>query len=215
MNKATRLALATAVCSVSLFAQRRADPGTTKIPFAGTDAESALQKIFSNLGTGTNVYTSDGSAFSLAGPNSAAGFTQYEAIPFTPKSNATVEAVSAAIQYIGGTNQINLSIYSDASGAPGTLLAGPFTVKNVPIYPTCCKLASASVKPSFSVTAGAQYWLVADTPSAGTGSDFEGAWVFIPPSKLLVSVNSGVGLSWFTGPADIQEPAGAIYGSIP
>jgi hypothetical protein len=134
-------------------------------------------------------------------------------MPFTPKSNSTVEAVEAAIQYSSGTNQINLSLYSDASGAPGTLLAGPFTVKNVPTFYTCCKLATASVKPSLSVIAATQYWLVADTPAAGTGSDFEGAWAFVPPSKLSVGVNEGS--SWFSFPADVEAPAGAIYGSIP
>ncbi len=215
MKKTTMLVFALALCSASTFAQqlKTIEPNGKIFPSEGADPEPAvtLTKIFSNLGTGTNVYTSSG--WSLSGPLSSAGFTQYVAMPFKSKANAHIEQVRAAVQYSTGTNQLNLSIYTDSSGTPGTRLAGPFTVKNLPLYFTCCRVGIANVSPSVAITAGTQYWLVADTPASGTGSDFAGAWVFIPPTKMLVGINTGA--SWFSFPADVQEPAGAIYGSIP
>ena len=215
MNKPTKIVLAIAFCTTSLLAQRVVHPSDrNEFPFAGTDsAPPTLQKIYSNLGTGTDVYV--GSGFLLTGPNSAAKAVQYLSIPFTPNSNSTVEVLSAAIQYSSGANQINLSLYSDSAGTPGTLLAGPFIVKNVPTYYTCCKLATAVVKPSLSVTGGTQYWLIADTPPAGTGSDFQGAWSFVPPLKSTNAFNLGNGEGWFPQADSIEEPAGAIYGTVP
>src|SRR5450755_1283125 len=114
-------------------------------------------------------------------------------MPFKPKANAHVSQIRAAVQYSGsGVNQVNLSLYSDVSGAPGVLLAGPVTVKNLPTFFTCCELATANI-PSTAVTAGTQYWVVADTPSTGTGSDFYGVWAFVPPSKSLVGADLGGG----------------------
>ncbi len=215
MKKTRGLVVAITLCSASLFAQQSKSiqsNGTIFASEAEQDAPAALQKIFSNLGTGTSVYTN--SAWTLSGPTSAQGFTQYVAMPFKSKANAHVEQVRAAVQYLGtGTNQVNLSLYTDASGTPGTLLAGPIVVRNTPLFFTCCKLAIANFSPGVAITAGIQYWVVADTPAAGTGSDFAGAWAFVPPSKLPVGINQGS--NWFSFPADIQEPAGAVYGTIP
>lgn len=110
----------------------------------------------------------------------------------------------AAAEYSCGANQVNLSLYSDHSGAPGTLLAGPVTATNLPIYFSCCKLAVANFSTGVSVTAGTQYWVVADTPSSGTGSDFNGVWEWVGPSKSTVGVSNGGGWGWFQ--AAIQEP---------
>ena len=173
---------------------------------------AALQKIFSNLGPATSAYSNGG--WNLDGPTSLAGSSQFMAMPFKPKANAHVSQIRAAVQYSGsGANQVNLSLYSDVSGAPGVLLAGPVTVKNLPTFFTCCELATANI-PSTAVTAGTQYWVVADTPSTGTGSDFYGVWAFVSPSKSLVGADLGGG-GWFSFGAAIQEPAGAVYGTIP
>lgn len=214
MKKTAMFVFAIALCGASLQAQK---PKTVEYEgvarFDAPAVEPAtLQKIFSNLGPATAAY--QGSAWSLNGPNSIAGSSQFIAMPFKPKANAHVTQVRAALQWnSNGANQVNLSLYSDVGGAPGVLLAGPVTVKNVPVYFTCCKLAIANL-PSVAVTAGTQYWVVADTPSTGTGSDFYGVWSFIPPSKLLVGADLAGG-GWFSFQATTQEPAGAVYGSIP
>jgi len=213
MKKIAMFVFAIMLCTASLYAQK---PKT--IDYAGrigaptVDEPAVLTKIFSNLGPATAAYA--GSAWLLTGPLSASGGSQFIAMPFTPKQNAHVSQVRAAVQYnASGANQVNLSLYSDASGAPGTLLAGPVTVKNLPTFYTCCKTANASF-PAVAVTAGTQYWIVADTPTTGTGSDLEGVWCFVPPTKILVGADENSG-GWFNFASGSNEPAGAAYGSIP
>jgi len=114
---------------------------------------AALVEIYSNLGSATSTYTQLGLA--LFGPLSVYGTSEFAAMSFTPKANAHVSEVSAAIQYNGtGANQVNLSLYSDTRGVPGVLLAGPVTVTNLPNFQSCCKLAVAGFESSVAVTSG-------------------------------------------------------------
>jgi len=172
----------------------------------------ALKKIYSNLGTKTDLYN-DTNGWLLAGPNSlGSALLEFVAMPFTPKSNSTVEQVQVAVHYLGsGANQVNLSIYADSGGAPGTLLAGPVTVTNLPESGTCCALAVASFTP-VAVTAGTQYWVTGDTPLSGTGSDFTGTWSWV--TKDLGEWGDGSPYGWSVLPVD-GLPAGEVLGTIP
>jgi len=105
---------------------------------------------------------------------------------------------------------VNLSIYNDASGAPGTLLAGPVTVTNLPSFGTCCTLAIAYFSP-VAVTGGTQYWVVADAPASGTGSNFAGIWDY---AARVFPVAFDEGAGWVASSADAL-PAGEVLGTIP
>jgi hypothetical protein len=170
----------------------------------------ALSKIYTNLGKPTDLYN-DTEAWTISGPTSDIGFALSLALPFTPKSNSHVSQVQVAVQYFSGGNQVNLSIYGDTSGAPGTLLAGPVTVKNLPAAATCCLLTVANFTP-LAVTAGTRYWVVADTPLTGIGSDFDGSWDWIARPVILLAGNHGAGWYGFNGDA---LPAGEVLGTIP
>jgi hypothetical protein len=205
------------ILNLTLFAQTGEGPRTTRtrekstIHVAADDAPAALTKIYSNLGSKTDAY-SDTEGWSLSGPAAADGFTQFDGMPFTPKVNSTVKQVQVAVQYRAGANQINLSIYTDAGGAPGTLLAGPVTVANLPTFGTCCALTVANFSP-VTVTAGVRYWVTADTPSTGTGSDFEGAWDWVAKPVYPQARNKGAGWAVLNGtPA---ESAGEVLGTTP
>jgi hypothetical protein len=210
MKTASTLVFAIALCSTSLMAQQ---PKTVqwlggRTPIEAADAEpAAMQKIFNNLGKSPNTY--HGGGFVVLGPAATNG-PQSIALPFTPKADSHIDQVRTAIQYISGANQVNISIYADASGVPGTLLAGPVTVTHLPTFFHCCKTTTANFS-SVSVTGGTQYWIVADTPASGTGSDFTGAWNFVY-SKLSLGSNSGTG--WFAFDPN-EEVAAAVYGTIP
>jgi len=170
-------------------------------------APAGLTVIYTNLGKKGDLYNCCG--FILSGPNSAFG-SVFTAMPFTPKSNSHISDVRVAVQYSSGANQINLSIYDDSGGVPGTLLAGPVTVTNLPDTDTCCLLAVAAFTPT-AVSAGAQYWVVANTPLTGVGSDFYGTWE--KAGKVIpFAVNRGS--SWFAGSADVL-PAGEVLGTVP
>jgi hypothetical protein len=141
MKKTAVFVFALALCSASLFAQKAKTieyTGSIGVPTA--EQPETLTKIFSNLGPAATAYSSG--AWLETGPLSAGASSQFIAMPFKPKANSHVSQLRAAIQWDGsGANQINLSLYSDVSGAPGVLLAGPVTVTNLPTYFTCCKLA--------------------------------------------------------------------------
>lgn len=172
-----------------------------------------LTTIYTNLGPKTDAYLgSDG--WDITGFNSFGGSSSaFEiALPFTPKSSSHLSQVRAALQYDGsGSNQVNFSIYSDAGGTPGTLLAGPVTVTNLPNFPSCCTLAVANFTP-LALTGGTQYWIVANTPASGPGSDFVGVWNW--NHKTLPFAGSNGVNGWFAEIGDTW-PAGAVLGTVP
>ena len=173
------------------------------------EAPPCLERIYSNLGKSkTDLYETE-IGWGIFGPNSSSGFTEFVGMPFTPKSNAQVEQVRVALWYFGsGANQVNLSIYADAGGGPGTLLAGPVTVTNLPPSGTCCSLAVAKFT-RLAVTCGTRYWVVADTPLTGIGSDSEATWAFIP-THIPQAFNNGSG--WSVDNGLTQEAAGEVLG---
>jgi len=214
VKKALLLACLLTLCNLTLSAQTRRPPRIVHTPEKSSihvppqEAPAGLKMIYSNLGSKTDLYN-DLSSWYVAGPGQN-GYSEFEAIPFTPKSNSHVSRVEAAIHYFSGANQINLSLYGDANGVPGTLLAGPVTVTNLPAPGTCCTLAVADFTP-VAVTAGTQYWIVADTPLTGTGSDFTGGWSFV---HKIVPFASGGNFGWFANSANAL-PAGAALGTTP
>src|SRR5208282_4427201 len=172
------------------------------------ESPAVLKKIYSNLGTSKTDLYNDSQGWDIAGPNFQAGFPNSVALPFTPKSNSHVSQVQVAIEYSGlGDNQVNLSIYGDSGGVPGTLLAGPVTVTHLPEAGTCCLLAVANFSP-VAVTGGTRYWVVADTPRTGTGSDFYGVWVTVVKPAIPMAQNAN-DAGWSGVNADFL-PAGEV-----
>jgi hypothetical protein len=209
-----------ALCNLALLAQSGQGPRIvhtkekSAIHVPPQAAPAGLKKIFSNLGTKTNLYFDIG-GWLISGPNSTNGFYPSIALPFTPKSNSHVSQARAAVQYFfSGANQVNLSIYGDSGGIPGTLLAGPVTVTNLPDSGTCCTLAIASFTP-VAVTGGSRYWLVADTPASGKGSDFQGVWDTVATPVIPMAAYSDFeNEGWLAFNAD-KQPAGEVLGTIP
>jgi hypothetical protein len=207
------------LCNLTLFAQTGKPsrivhtPEKSAVHVPPQEAPAALKTLYSNLGTKTDLYL-DTTGWSLTGFNSYGGSSSaYSiALPFTPKSNSHVSQVRVAVQYYGsGANQVNLSIYGDTNGAPGTLLAGPVTVKNLPNAGTCCALAIANFSP-VAVTGGTRYWVVADAPLTGPGSDFVGAWDWVAKIILFGGTN---GVNGWYGMNTDGLPAGQVLGTVP
>lgn len=208
-------------CSLNFWGQTGKAPGVVHTPEQSAihlppqEAQAGSKIIYSNLGTASDLYTGNWS-WRLAGPNNSffPGSHQFVGMPFTPQSDAHVLEVRVAAQYFGtGANQVNLNLYSDASGTPGTLLAGPVTVTDLPEGGTCCALAVADFSP-VAVSAGIQYWVVADTPLSGTGSDLSGGWAFVAKIGATEWAQDIDNTGWFPAPSD-GLPAGGVLGTIP
>lgn len=220
MKKTLLLLCLMALSNAMLFAQAQHNARTSStteksaIHVPSQDEPETLAKIFSNLGKSKTDLYLDTVGWTVNGPN-AMGFTSYQwfGLPFTPKSNSHVSQVQAAVEWVAGDNQVNLSLYTDAGGIPGTLIAGPVTVSNLGTFGTCCKLAVANFSPT-AVTAGTKYWIVADTPTSGAGSNSWDAWAFIPTLYPQSFFNNNNG-KWLPVDGDAADAAAAVYGTIP
>jgi hypothetical protein len=100
-------------------------------------------------------------------------------------------------------------LYGDAGGAPGALLAGPVTVKNIPSIFDCCTGTYGRRFPAAAVASGTQYWIVASTPTTGTGAGFEEGWEYVVPPKISISYSQS-GNAWTSYPAGTIKLAGAV-----
>lgn len=204
------------LCNLTLFAQITKHPRIlhtkekSAIHVPPQEVPAGLTKIYSNLGSSKTDLYNDTGGWVFYGPGYGGGYGYFLGIPFTPKSNSHISQVRVAVEYEHGANQVNLSIYGDADGLPGTLLAGPVTVTNLPEPGTCCTLAVANFA-LVAITGGTRYWVVADTPAAGTGSDFYGLWAFVPK---IVPIASTTGFGWSVYSGD-DQPAGEVLGTIP
>lgn len=205
------------ICNLTMLAQTGNRPRSGQIAEKSAihtpppEISKTLTKIYSNLGSKKTDLYDDSDYWYVNGSNGLI-FPQQLGLPFTPKSNSHISQVQVAIQYQGlGANQVNISIYGDAGGVPGTLLAGPVTVKNLPAAGTCCGLAVANFTP-VAVTGGSHYWIVASAPSSGAGSDFVGGWNWSVNPQFVAGIDAGGG--WSTFNTD-SRPAGEVLGSIP
>lgn len=169
---------------------------------------AGLKVIYSNLGpTATNDYNDTEGYYVLGPSNSVGDPEQWIGIPFTPKANAHVEVLQAAIGWESGTKVVDLGLYSDNAGVVGTVLASGHSTQ-IPTFGTCCQVVTVSIT-STAVTAGTQYWLVA-TSDDTHAPNFTG--VFQSSNQANIGYNVGQA-GWGTFNAEV--PAGAVRGTIP
>lgn len=166
-----------------------------------------LATIFSNLGPTSSDAYNDTYGYYVLGPDNSIGDSeQYIAVPFTPKSNSTVEVLQVAVGYISGNNAVIVGLYSDSSGAVGTLLASR-EYRNVPNFGACCQLVTVEITPT-AVTAGTQYWIGVSTDDTHA-PNFTG--VFESSNSATTAYNPAQE-GWFT--FSNGWPAAGAYGSI-
>jgi hypothetical protein len=172
-----------------------------------------VQVLYSNLGSKTDTYT-DGSGWTISGPDSVLGFSQAIAIPWTPTTNSTIQGLQVAMQWAGdGTNNGAVAVFSDDNGLPGKPLK-VWNPSNLPTFGTCCALVTVEDKSGIKAAAGTQYWIAVGTDNGSTTAydvwDF--TWNEITGTVAFEGNVSTNGV-WetFTG----TLPAFAIYGTSP
>jgi hypothetical protein len=136
-------------------------PSSLITPATMTDT-TKLYTIYSNLGPKNDAYNDQNSNV-INGPDQG---QYWEAMPFTPTSDAEVTEIETAIQfYEGEPNGVVISLYDDSNGLPDKAIH-TWNLKNLPPFGTCCKLDVATDSKGLTVKKGTQYWVVASTNSS-------------------------------------------------
>ncbi|MGA8493217.1 MAG: choice-of-anchor R domain-containing protein [Terriglobales bacterium] len=131
---------------------------------AATDqSDAALVKIYDNLGTAypKGIYWCCQGA-TISGPDSPGNVEWWDGVAFTPKANYAVTKIKLALGYLGGTNELVVSLHNDANGVPGTAIKS-WKVKNLVDGGTCCTVAAIIDQSGIAVTEGVQYWITVTT----------------------------------------------------
>ncbi len=137
----------------------------------------ALKTIYSNLGTGTDLfYCCEG--WTISGSGGAVGGDDWIATPFTPTKAATIKEIDVAVGYVEGTNEIVFTLTGDTGGLPGKTIHS-WHYKNMPTFgSTYTTLDTVKSKKGIKVKAKKQYWVTVTTDT--TDGDLWGAWNFDP-----------------------------------
>jgi uncharacterized protein (TIGR03437 family) len=123
--------------------------------------------LYSNLGTGGNVYSSNVFALinSATGGYSGAGLIEF-AYPFTPRATAGFTRLDVGVGLVTGAGSLIVNLMSDANG-PGNILQSWTLTNTLPTSNACCTLQRLSGDGTISLIAGTTYW-VAVLPGANT-----------------------------------------------
>jgi len=125
------------------------------------------QEVLTPIASNLSAYPT-GTYFSVFGNTIDQGvngfpFQIWQGNAFTPTANATVTELQAGVGDLNaGYGSIELSLYADNNGVPGSVIKS-FRVENVQPYGDCCGLATAHDRGGIPVTAGTQYWFVVST----------------------------------------------------
>ncbi len=178
-------------------------------PFALPAAASVLFSNFASAYPNGLYFSGEGNTITGPGVLFSPGITS--AAQFTPAAAGTATSVYAAVGYISGNSLVDVSIYTDAGGVPGTALVSAETgVK--PVAGACCQVIKARFPSGVALSAGTPYWVViaADSPSNST---FSGAWALSTTnqvSDVLAGTNFD-GAGWKSYPTN-TPPAFAVTG---
>ncbi len=144
--------------------------GETK---ASADDGAGLYTIFNNFGKKPKCYNSSGDGWVVAGEDSEFGQSQYIAMSFTPKADATVTKLKLGMLWTTGTRGVVISLNEDSGGLPGNPIHTWVTsrVGKFGSYP--CLYTLVKDGQGLPVQKGTQYWVVA----AATGTEWDD-WVF-------------------------------------
>ncbi len=142
-------------------------PPNTSFPALKPPAN--LTTIYSNLGTGNNVYNAAAGTGVLGHNVPSQPFPEWVANGFTPTADHTVTEIQVGVTYVQGPDTVILSLNADNGGKPGqALYITQFT--NLPTFGTCCTLETATLTTGVPVTKGTLYWVVLRTLSSNQGT---------------------------------------------
>ncbi|MBZ5598534.1 MAG: hypothetical protein LAN83_09435 [Acidobacteriia bacterium] len=143
-----------------------------------------LVTIYSNLGTGSNVYNAIAGSGVLGRQVPGQPRPEWLANGFTPTADHTVTEIQVGVTYVSGDNEMVLSLNEDNGGVPGKVLH-TWHFANLSAFGTCCTLQTARLKTGIPVKKDTLYWVLVRTSRQGVDtwdvwnnniSDFQGSF---------------------------------------
>lgn len=115
--------------------------------------------LFSDLGTGSNVYQSS-NGLPVSGTGSPGGTSYTQANQFTAAVSGSISEIDVALGYVSGTNSFFVALYTASDGAPGTLVGQWDNLTSSQNFGGCCGLVSITGISGVNLVAGTSYFLV-------------------------------------------------------
>jgi hypothetical protein len=182
--------------------------------------------LFSDLGTGSNVYKTSSNSWGIEGVNNSfsPNIPQGIAALFTAGGSGSeaVGQIDLGMWYFSGVGTFTASIFTDVSNAPGSEVAGAFwNLSTSNAYPACCALATVSGISGVTLTGGQEYFMVVQPVSYSDNST--NGWIYNSQNFSGDIQATQNGTTWFDqgnssnyaafdvlGPATVPEPASLV-----
>ncbi len=160
--------------------------------------------LYSNLGTGTDVYNCC-TGWTVSGTGSI-GTSFTAANEFQVTTSGSVTEIDVAIGFVAGFgNSFYVDIDSNNSGLPGSVLASFTNLSSTTEFGDCCGLVSITGISGLTLTAGTNYWMVIG-PTSSSDDTFD-AWNFSNSAMGLDLYSEDGGKTWTSNGT---QPQGAF-----
>lgn len=180
-------------------------PPAYKYKAAAPDA--GLVTIYSNLGTGDNVYNG------ISGTGILGHFVPGQPLPewignsFVASEDRLVTELQVGVTYVSGPEELVLTLQADDNGLPGEILAIWHSTM-LPDFGTCCQLQKAKSSTGIPITKGQTYWVVVRTKLKNMGTWDVWNNDFDDSVQGPTAVNHGHG--WVDGGIQVQGAFGVF-----
>lgn len=176
---------------------------------------AAADTMYSNLGTGNNVYNCC-TGWTIFGTGFL-GTSFTAANEFQVNFSSYVFEIDVAVGYVAGDNLFYLNIDADNAGQPGAVLASFTNLSSSTDFGSCCGLVTVYTGAGPNLSAGTNYWLVIG-PMDTTSTTWE-AWNFSNSAVGLDEYSTDGGLTWVNngiqGQGAFQILGGGCCGTTP
>jgi hypothetical protein len=133
----------------------------TRLPEGKAAIDSGVITIYSNLGTGKDVYNGN-SGNGIVGPDAGQLFMEWIGNRFSPAADYTVTEIKVGVTHVQGPNAVTLSLNESSDDTPGKALQ-TWQLSNLPEFGTCCVVQTVKLTPGVPVQKGKLYWVVLST----------------------------------------------------